>query len=332
MPKVEYIDEMRQKFARQKNAKRIQSESETESSLLVRRHHREEKPKAQQGYTADLPGVGQPRMKNYPRVSVADFEVIKSEWEEIARLVEKAHENAVIFVGSVTDEDRTKTSAGIYNDLFVEKYRNQEDTVLVSKNEVQEIIDEAKKSHSPVRTALSSLKEAIASHPDKKIIFSYPYPLRELSLRPDFYHQKDGTPTPFHLAIRMKAGDNPDLGALCWFQEKGKIALGPLSVEGPDPEQVAMRQLKGIDNFMRITRLLSPKRQAVRISFGHGWNLDALATYLAKGHAGAEEFREVLGGKIFENAKGFDITVEENGEIKMHCRGKEFLIPKERIA
>lgn len=331
MPKVEYNDEMRKKYTDRKKAKRFQGETETESSVIVRRHHREEKPKAQQSYTADLPEAAKPRMKKYPKVSADDYEVIKGEWEDVDKLVENSRENAVVFVGSVTDEDRTKTSADIYNDLFEEKYRNREDVVLISKEDIQKIVDEAKQNKSPARTVLRNLKEMIASHPDKKIIFSYPYLLKDLGLRPDFYHPQNGTPTPFHLAINMKAGDDPDLGALCWFQEKGKIALGPLSIEGPEPDETAKRQLEGIANFMRITRFLAPDRQGMRVSFGHGWNLDALAIYLAKGKVGAEEFGEVLDGKIFGNAKGFDITVEKNGEIKMHCRGKEFMIPVERL-
>lgn len=331
MEKIEYTDEMRKKYAEKKLLARIKKESDTESSFRVRRHHKEEKPKAQQLYIEDIPETAEPRMEKYPRVAKKDYEIIKGEWEEMVKSVENGDPNAVIFAGTVTDEERTQTSAQIYSDLFEEKYRNRDDVVIIDRNDVEEIIANAMRSKNPLRNTLHSLRKLVESYPGKKIIFSYPYFLKELSLRPDFYETATGEPTPFHEAIREKTGDDPDLGAFCWFNEKDAISLGDKNVAVVNPEAVAQRQLKGIMNFMRLTRLIAPDRQAIRTTFGHGWNLDALATYLAKGEVNGAGFEEVLGGKIFENAKGFDVAVEKSGEIKMRCRGKEFLVPRERL-
>ena len=270
-------------------------------------------------------------MEKYPKVAKKDYEIIKGEWEEMVKSVENGDPNAVIFIGTVTDEERTRTSAQIYNDLFEEKYRNRDDVVIIDRNDVEEIIANAVRSKNPIRNTLHSLRKLVESYPGKKIIFSYPYFLKELGLRPDFYELETGNPTAFHEAIREKTGDDPDLGALCWFNEKDLIGLEDKNVAGADPEAVARRQLKGIMDFMRLTRLISPERQAVRTTFGHGWNLDALATYLAKGEVNGKGFEEVLSGKIFENARGFDVAVEKSGELKMRCRGKEFLIPRDRL-
>lgn len=245
-------------------------------------------------------------------------EVARNQYTEI---IDGMEENGILFLGGSSEEDRTRQTAEIIGDELLELYKGQEDILILDKDGIEKIREEAIKEDGK---ALDKIEEIIRSNQDRKVVLCYPMFLKNFSLRPGFRDAETGEHTEFSKQIFNKVGYDGQNGAIEWFGNKGKIDAGGDIISGPVPEEISQQHIEGIERLRKFAEKFSHSRQ-INIGFtGHGWNLDALALYYASGgDVDKKIFKDLFDEQVIEQTETGWVEVK-NGKAILHYKGKEF--------
>jgi len=253
-------------------------------------------------------------------------EIARSDFKD---LIEHSAEDSILFIGGASEEQRTKATAEIIGDELANEYQESEQVVVFTKDKIDELHGRAKKEKISI---LKIVKSFIENNPDKKIVFTFPFYLKEFSLRPHHRKKETGEHTDYILEILKKTGRDENAAALEWFKNNGRIETADGRVlEVPSPQQTAETQMAGINRLKEFAEKFSQGRQVNIGVVGHGWQLDALAVYLAnKGKVNEEAFKNFFGNQIIKQPETGTVSI--NGDAaKFNYRDKEFEMPKNLV-
>lgn len=241
--------------------------------------------------------------------------------QEYREMIDTAKQGTIVFIGGASEERRTKTTAKLIGKELSEIYKDSNDVLVYTKGE-----KEAK------RLTLAKVKQIIEGNPEKKIVFDFPFYLREFSLRPHHRDKKTGKHTPYmDTLIKQKKGEQDEgrEAAREWFRNKGRIETEDGTVlEAPSPQQTAETHIKGIERLRSFASQFTGNRPLEIGIVGHGWQLDALAVYLAnKGEVTSEAFEELFEGKIMEQPETGKVTITED-KASLQYRGNSYEVPQ----
>lgn len=261
--------------------------------------------------------------------------------EDILHTLERAPDGAVLFIGGKSDQARTGQTGEVWGQELAAVATERNDLVVLTKNHIEEMRAAALATRGK---AVHAVRQIIAENPGKKIVIDYPLFIGELGFE-DRWTRKNPEngkleKTEYFVEL-LKKHDNDHARCIAdWLQNEGLLTLDDgRMVQGPRPEDVAKQYLQGLEKLYQFTKKQVPDRPVLVHAVGHQWDLDAVATYLAKGRVTYEGWQEVMGrpdGSPKEQVIGegegvgdvlFDPTT---GKTAVTYRGKEFrFLPQE---
>lgn len=249
----------------------------------------------------------------YPGISAVGVEKARERARgDLKELVEKSPAGAVMFIGGASEEIRTKSTAEVYGDELENIFEGREDTVVITKSAVEELVKQGDRTINEVVRAVRAVAGIVDSNPDKKIIVDYPLFLKEFErqrfLKPETWH-KEREVLPYYIALVKEAkGDEADEFLRQWFISKGKITdpdTGEV-LEGPNPDNVAAEYLRGLGRLRDFARKhIGKERPLTLVVVGHTPSLDAFITHFASTdkRASPENLAAVNNGRMFVPAE-----------------------------
>lgn len=256
--------------------------------------------------------------EQYPGISEKGVELARKKAMEVLKFLDASKEGTVMFIGGASDLIRTKSTAHVFGDEIkkIAQEHNRNDLLVLTE---EDIVAGKEEGYSK---KIKKLINQINNNPDKKVVISFPLFLKEFSLGFDKWMDKNGKLTPFAEKLLQRNNNDDRESFKDWIQNKGIID----DLRGPNPIEVAQEQLKGIERLKKFISKYLPDRSSIVGSVGHGWNLDALAVYLANnGKIDLEGFKKIGGDAMSEtqmirienNSEGTKFVYGDNMEIKL---------------
>jgi hypothetical protein len=238
-------------------------------------------------------------------ISDKGVELAKERGREILADLKKSEKGTIMFIGGVSESPRTKSTTMVYGHEIrnIIQEQGNDDVLVFLSDDLKQI-----KGYSD---KVKFLSEQILKNPDKKIIFDLPLFIKEFS-RNNRWTNKGGELTEYAQELLHRNNDNDEESMKDWFENQGKIG----SLTGPNPREVAEEHLAGINRLREFAKeYIQTDRPLIIGSVGHGWNLDAMAVYLANhGEVNKEAFEE-LQAKAIRETKIIRIVEKEGRQV-----------------
>ena len=261
--------------------------------------------------------VEDPRSSDYKDLTVSGVEQAKEKAKtDIAKLVENAPAGAIIYIGGVSDQPRTRQTAIIYGNALSEIQDQLGDTLVLTKSEIDEMTSKIK-----------TIKDKIRENPDKKIVVDFPLMLKQLTYKyNERWTDKQGNTTEYFTAILAKHNNDSLVAAEDWFKNAGKLKVDDREIQGPTPQQVAEDYLEGLKRLNEFASKIAPDRPVIVSEIGHQWDLDALVTYLANnGKVDLDGFKRVSQEQGISKETEMSTVSISDGKATVNYRGQEFI-------
>lgn len=275
---------------------------------------------------ADDPKTGKqdkPESEEYKGITEPGVERAQEQTKEIIKMIDKSSGDAVVFIGGSSEEPRTKSTVDVYGNTLDQHYQDDQNVMVVSQKSIESLREQDPKFKLSTYT-----QNLITANPDKKIVISHSLYLKQLSLRPHFRDAKTGQRSEYSDELYQAGHDNEE--------ETTKVLMKASESEASEtpppttPQQLAEQHLEGISRLRKFTRRFAGDREVTVGLVGHGWNLDALSSYLAdKGKAGSAGYQKT-GDKMMEPSEIGRVTIEED-EARFTYRGETYRIPPELL-
>ncbi len=245
---------------------------------------------------------------------------------KFGEIVDSMDKDGILFVGGSSEEKRTKATTEVIGDELSNKYQEDGSINIFTKKDIDNWRNEVKEKGGKV---LDKIRQAIEGNPDQKLVFTYPLFLKEFSLRPHHRDKDTGEHTPYMKRLLKQVGNNENKAVLEWFRNEGKLVSGDKIFQVPSPQQTAEKHLLGIQRLKEFAQSMISQR-SVSIGFvGHGWQLDALAVYLANnGKVNAKAFERLFGSEPIQQPESGKVVVKGN-RVTFSYRGKEYQVSEE---
>lgn len=262
---------------------------------------------------------GETASEEYPHVTAEGVEKAQATAEQqFVPMIEGAASNSILFIGGSSEEGRTRETADIIGNQLASHYTGRNDVTVVTRNELEVLREQARSEENG--SVLDTVQNIINNSTDKKLVITYPLYLKELSLRPH-YRDQTGQHTEFSQQIIDKTAANDAEGTREWFKTEGTDTV-------PSPQEVAELQLQAVNRLTHFAEKFTDRPIQIGI-VGHGWQLDALAVYLAnKGHVTSEAYEETLEGRQIEQAETGTVSITPDG-IVFSYRDNHYEVPPE---
>ncbi len=259
---------------------------------------------------------------------------------DILETINNAPDGAVLFIGGRSDQIRTGQTGEIWGEALSElPDESKENLLVITKKEIDNMHELSKENHDGSKV-IDEINHLISENPDKKIIIDYPLFIKQLGYGyEDRWTQKNQEgkieKTPYFSEILKKHHNNHAEAIHDWLQNDGTLELedGRL-LQGPRPETVAKQYLYGLERLYHFAKDKIPTSRPVLVhAIGHQWDLDAVATYLAKGKVNYEAWEEVMGRPdadkeeqvINEGEAVQNIIIDpQSGSMSVEYRGNKF--------
>ncbi len=236
------------------------------------------------------PDEGDSRSSDFEDISEKGVELARQRAKDILELLEQSEDGTVMFIGGISEIERTRSTATIYGDEIqnIVSKDKRDDILVLLPGDLEKIEGYSKK--------INYLVDQITSNPNKKIVIDFPIFIKEFSFVGDFT-TKEGGWTPYAQEMFRLNGDDDEKFLRGWLDNQGVIG----DLKGPNPKEIAEKQLKGLERLREFVKKYSLDRSLIIGSVGHSWNLDALAIYLAnKGEVTIEAFDKMRAKMIGE--------------------------------
>ena len=274
----------------------------------------------QMGY--GKPEKGDKVSDQYPSLTEQGVELAqKLARKEFSEMVERAKNGAIIFISGSSEEERTKAPIEIIGDTLAEQFQDRDEVKVITKKQIDKLRHEG--------NVLRKIQGIIHENPDKKFILTYPLFLKELSLRPHHREKQTGEHTPYMKELLKRTNYQEAEAAREWFRNKGKIDKDGEILEVPSPQESAETQLHGIKRLRDFAQRFIKDRPLVVGIVGHGFQLDALAVYLAnQGKVNYKAFMDLFEGEIMKQPEAAKLTIQ--GETAtFQYRGRNYDVSQE---
>jgi hypothetical protein len=258
---------------------------------------------------------------------------------DLLERIDNAPAGTVLFIGGKSDQERTGHTGEVYGEELKSISEGRDDLLVITKAEIDAIVANIKASGERESTIATVLNIANAN-PDKKVVIDYPLYIKQLGYayndRWTVKNEETGKvdKSPYFAEILKKHNNDHADSIHDWLQNDGVLTTADgRTIQGPKPEDIAKQYLQGLTRLYTATKKSFPDRPVLVHAVGHQWDLDAVATYLAKGRVTYEDWQEVMGRQeadkedqvIGESEIVTDITIDpKNGTSSVKYRGKEF--------
>ncbi len=255
----------------------------------------------------------------YKGISEAGVEKAKERAKEFVKIVEESAPGSVIFFSGHSYEVRTKSTLNTYADEAMRLLEDNPDVVCFDRFAIRELASSKKSEDNEtvggfLKTA-QFIQQKAEQAPNAKVVINLPL------LMNNFGFDKNMSENPDWLALWKKHGDNYD----AWSREWLQLFNNPDTKDTmPDPYKMAKDYLDGIKRLQSFVKNFSGDRNVKVIAVGHSFNIDATVTYLANNGEITPEGFEKIGGKSAETTEMVKIDEDEQGELNVTYRGKEF--------
>ncbi|MBR9706471.1 hypothetical protein GOV14_05525 [Candidatus Pacearchaeota archaeon] len=206
--------------------------------------------------------------KKYKGISKKGVALARKSSKDILKYIEKGPDNEVIFLGGVSDEIRTKSTADVYGQELKRMLKNDPNYVVITSEDVR---------WQTYDKVAGQLKEFIDRNPDKKIIIDVPFFMNEFSLKSKGWLDKEGKPTPYLSKLLEIGGGDEEKALKYWMDNQGKIE----GLVGPTPLQVAKGYEQGVNMLQEYAKSQFGDRPYVVGIVGHSFEADTFLTYVA---------------------------------------------------
>lgn len=260
--------------------------------------------------------------ERYPSITKEGEKKIKKMVDEdFVPMVENMEDDGIFFINGSSEEQRTKDTLEVAGNEIFEKYEDDEDVIVFTKEEIDNWRQEAKNNKGKV---LDKIKQVISDNKNKKIIFSYPIFLKEFSLRPHARDKETGKHTSYMKELLKIVDYDETKGSLEWFKNEGKIKIDGEILEYPSPQKIAEKHIDGINRLKDFYKDISQERP-ISVGFvAHGWQLDALAVYLANnGKVDADFYEKEFLAEPMQQPETGRVVIND-GQAKFIYRGREY--------
>ncbi len=250
------------------------------------------------------PKEGDPESPDFEDVSKEGVELARQRANEILELLEQAEDGTVMFMGGTSEIARTKSTTLIYGDemrnIVLEQKRD--DILVFLPSDLEKIERYSNK--------IDYLVDRITSNPEKKIVIDFPLFVKEFSFVGDFT-TKEGKWTQYSQELLKRSGGDSEKAFRDWLDNQGVID----DLRGPNPKEIAEKQLAGLDRLREFVKKYIPDRPIIIGSVGHSLSLDALAVYLTnKGEVTVEAFDDMR-AKIIGETEMIRLTEEDGKQV-----------------
>jgi len=250
------------------------------------------------------PKEGDPESAEFEGVSEKGVELARKRAKEILESLSESESGTIMFVGGASEIPRTKSTALIYGDeikriLLAEK---RGDILVFLPEDLEKIEGYSNK--------INFLVNQITTNPDKKIIIDIPLFIKEFSFVGDFT-TKEGKWAPYTQELLKRNEGDSEKALRDWLDNQGTIG----DIKGPNPKEVAKKQLAGLNRLREFVKKYIPDRPLVIGSVGHSWSLDALALYLANNGEVTEEAFDELKAKMIGDTEMIKLTEKDGKQI-----------------
>jgi hypothetical protein len=271
---------------------------------------------------ADDPKTGKqdkPEATEYKGITEPGVERAREQTKEIVKMIDESSPDAVVFIGGSSEEPRTKSTADVYGNTLDQHYQDDQNVIVVSQKTIDSLRDK-----DPNFKLGTYTQNIITDNPDKKIVISSPLYLKQLSLRPHFRDTETGQQSEYSGEL-YQAGHGDEEKATKALMQASKTDKPPTT-----PQQLAEQHLEGISRLRKFTKRFADDREVTVGLVGHGWNLDALSSYLAdEGKAGDAGYQKT-GDKMMEPSEIGQVTIDED-EARFTYRGQTYHVPPELL-
>jgi hypothetical protein len=285
------------------------------------------------GERADQVQSGDTASETYPLLTKKGVEVLRDQARtNFLERIKQAPEGAIFFIGGQSDQKRTGQTAEVIGDELQRVQREQalDDLLVLTKRDITKM-SEVSRGNVDAMSTVKRVRDLIAENSDRKIVVDYPLMLKQLTYGFEQRWSTDAagkTTTDFFDALKKANRDQGD-AVREWVAGNGKVERSGVVIQGPEPKKVAIEYLEGLSRLHNFVKTQFPDRPVMVHAVGHQWDLDVVATYLAKGDITSEGFEEVSGGA--SSGSGIDtaelvsdITVDSSGHATVTYRGKQY--------
>jgi len=270
---------------------------------------------------------------------------------DILKTIEGAQEGSVLFIGGKSDQLRAGQTAEIWGEALGEIAKERQDIIVLTKEQIDQKRNQIKDEHSGGKI-LNEINKIIAENPDKKIVVDYPLQISQFSYGyEDRWTRKVEDPnnpgrtktakTEYFSEILKKHHNNHAESIHDWLQNDGVLTTTDgRTIQGPRPEDVAKQYLQGLERLQQFVKKQIPDRTILVHGVGHQWDLDAVATYLARGKVSYDDWYEVMGRpdadkeeQVIGEGEGVqDIAIDsQTGKMSVEYRGNKFVFNNENM-
>jgi hypothetical protein len=263
--------------------------------------------------------------------------------EDLLQTVEDAPERALLFIGGKSDQARSGQTAEVWGEALKEIAQTRSDLLVLTKRDIDQLRTDAKKESGKT---LESIRSIIEANPGKKIVIDFPLFIKQLGYGfEDRWTKKNAQngkveKTEYFSEILKKHNNNHAECIADWLQNDGRLTLEEgRTIQGPHPEDVARQYVEGLERLYRFAKTQAPDRPVMVHGVGHQWDLDAVATFLARGRVTYEDWQAIMGRPdgtpeeqvIGEGEEVGNIMIDPTGgKTEVEYRGQHFAFTPEQ--
>lgn len=217
------------------------------------------------------PDADHPEVPEYPGLSAAGVELARVKAQEIWSVIQQSPADTVVLIGGVSEAARTRSTARALA-LNLRQLAGT-DALFISQDDL------ALEAQQNVTAAWRFIQNAIAEHPNTRVIVEYPLFLKQLSLVHNGWLDEQGNDCPFFVELMAQNGGDRDRALIDWAANGGVID----GVVGPSVAGVGAWYSQAIQRTVTVAEQLAPNRSILPLIIGHSWDVDALLGYVAGG-------------------------------------------------
>jgi hypothetical protein len=233
------------------------------------------------------PTEGDKESSIYQGISEGGVKKARDAVQGILKKLEEAAPGTVMFLGGVSEEIRTASTARVYGEELKRLVGDNSKYLVVTERDLAEGKYGTKQVYEqgshPQQQIQENIKYIIAQNPKKKIVFDVPMVMEDLSSRTRGgkigWFDENGKPTKYTKALMDRVGGKDQNKALKYWIEKNNPEIQ--GMYGPKPIEVAQRYARAINNLEKSLHQFVGDRPLITGLVGHSWEADTFLAYLA---------------------------------------------------
>jgi len=238
-----------------------------------------------------------PASPEYPSLTKKGVEQAREATKtELWKMLNEAPAGIVLFIGPKSDQERTAHTAEVYGEELKKMVATNPEILVFTKQDIELMRSSTRGKKGNEGSVLASLRQRINENQNKKIVITYPLHVKQLAYSFQERWSTKGKKTEYFDLLLKKHNDNHAKAVHEWIREEGRLVTDDgRMLQGPTPDDIAKQYIEGLRRTYLFLKKQLGNRPILIHGTGHQWDLDAVATYLAKGKVTYQNFIDVMG-------------------------------------